>query len=60
MNGTILARVALMVMGIVVWGYGARADDSQLRMIGIGLLAASLVLRFVRRRGRASDDDGPR
>lgn len=44
------ARLALLVMGLVVWGYGARADDSQLRLIGIALLAASLVLRFFRKK----------
>lgn len=60
MTRTILARVALMVMGILVWGYGVRADDTQLRMIGIGLLAASLILRFFRPRRPAGEDEGER
>ncbi|MBA3890367.1 MAG: hypothetical protein H0X64_07545 [Gemmatimonadaceae bacterium] len=57
MTRTIVARVALLVMGIVVWGYGVRAGDTQLRLIGIGLLAASLILRFFKRRPPAGNDD---
>ena len=45
------ARVGLLVMALIVWGYGVRVDDPQLRIIGIALLALSLVLRFCRRRG---------
>lgn len=44
------ARIALLVVGLAVWGYGVRADDSQLRVIGIALLAVSLILRFFRRK----------
>lgn len=55
--GVMAARIALLVMGLAVWGYGVRADDSRLRYIGIALLAASLVLRFFARR---SPPAGPR
>jgi hypothetical protein len=50
-TGQLVARVALMIVGLAVWGYGVKADDAQLRLIGIGLLAASLILRFFKRRG---------
>jgi hypothetical protein len=43
-------RFALAAVGIVVWGWGYRADDSIARWIGIVLLAAALFLRLVRRR----------
>ena len=51
------ARIALLVMGLAIWGYGARTDDPRLRYIGIALLALSLVLRFFSRRSTTS---GPR
>lgn len=43
-------RIGLLVVGLLVWGYGVRADDSRLRLIGIGILAVALILRFFRRR----------
>jgi hypothetical protein len=49
-----VVRIALLVTGLLVWGYGARVDDSRLRLIGIGLLAIALVLRFFRRRPAAA------
>lgn len=49
-------RIALLVIGLVVWGYGARVDDSRLRMIGIGILAVALILRFFRRRTPPAGD----
>ena len=50
MTAALAARVALMITGIAVWGWGVRTEDAQLRMIGIALLACSLVLRFFRKR----------
>jgi hypothetical protein len=43
-------RVALVAVGILVWAYGARIDHSTLRLVGIGFLVLSLLLRFVPRR----------
>lgn len=43
-------RVAILALGIIVWGYGANVDDPTIRWIGIALLALSLILRFFRRR----------
>ncbi|HEX7546632.1 MAG TPA: hypothetical protein VF368_07875 [Gemmatimonadaceae bacterium] len=50
MNPVLIARIALAVAGIVVWGLGARMDNGQLRWTGIGLLALSLLLRFAKGR----------
>jgi hypothetical protein len=44
------ARVAVAVVGILVWAYGARVDDATIRLVGIGLLMVALLLRFVPRR----------
>jgi hypothetical protein len=46
------ARLVLATMGLVVWGYGASADEPVTRLVGIGLLAAALLLRFARPRNR--------
>jgi len=50
MSWLLKIRVGLAVIGIVVWGYAVRVDDPQLRLIGIVMLAVSLVLRFADRR----------
>jgi Flp pilus assembly protein TadB len=42
-------RMVVIALGIIVWGYGVKVDDANLRVIGMGLLAAALVLRWVRR-----------
>ena len=46
----LLARTVLLVAGVVVWGYGYRADDATVRLAAIGLLAVALLLRLVPRR----------
>ena len=46
----LLARTVLLVAGVVIWGYGYRADDANVRLAAIGLLAVALLLRFVPRR----------
>lgn len=43
----VLARTVLLVAGVVVWGYGYRVDDPNVRLAAIGILAFALLLRFV-------------
>lgn len=43
----LLARTVLLVAGVVVWGYGYRVDDPNVRLAAIGILAVALLLRFV-------------
>jgi len=43
------AQLALAVIGVVVWGYGTRAGDPRVGWVGIALLAAASLLRFVKR-----------
>jgi len=44
-------------MGLIVWGYGARADDERLTWIGIGFFAAAALLRFWKRNANESRDE---
>jgi hypothetical protein len=43
-------QLALLVIGLVTWGYGQRIDDGRLRAIGIVFFAAATVLRFFKKR----------
>ena len=56
-KGLLLARITLAALGVVVWGYGLRVDDSRIRLVGIVGLAISLVLRFVPRRWLVTRDE---
>ena len=47
MKRRLLARTILTVVGVVVWAWGARVDDPNLRLAAIGILAIALLLRFV-------------
>lgn len=47
MSGVVVARIVVAVAGMVVWAYGAREDLPTARWIGIALIAAALLLRFV-------------
>jgi hypothetical protein len=48
-------KLALAVVGVGTWLYGYHVDDSRVRWLGIGFLAAAFVVRFIRRR----DQEGP-
>jgi hypothetical protein len=55
MKRLLLARTVLAAIGVVLWGYGYRTDDANVRLAAIGILAAALLLRFVPKRWL--DDD---
>ena len=44
------AQLALLVIGVIVWGYGQRIDDNRLTWIGLAFFAAATLLRFFKRR----------
>jgi hypothetical protein len=50
MRRLLLARTALGLVGVAVWGWGYRADDPRIRLVGIIILAVTLLLRFVPKR----------
>ena len=43
-------QIVLLVVGIIVWGYGQRTDNGTLGYVGIGLFAAATLLRLFKRR----------
>lgn len=43
-------QLGIAAMGIILWGYGVRAEDSLFRLLGIGALLVATLLRFARRR----------
>ena len=43
-------QLALLVVGLVVWGYGQRIDDGRLTGVGIVFFAAATLLRLLKKR----------
>ncbi len=52
MTPIITARLIVVLAAAVLLGFGIRNDDSSLRLAGIGLLVAALLMRFIRPRGQ--------
>ena len=52
-------QLALLVMGLIVWGYGQRTDDSRLTWIGLGFFAVATILRFFKKRPEQEPDQEP-
>lgn len=44
-------QLALLVAGVMVWGYGQRTETPWLQYTGLGFFAVATVLRFLKRRG---------
>jgi predicted membrane protein len=61
MSKLVQAKLALVVMGLIIWVWGYRVDDSFLRIVGIVVLLIAFLLRFIGRRSRAAGPpkDGP-
>ena len=55
MNTLVRLKLALVVIGLIIWVWGYRVDDSYLRMVGIVVLLIAVLMRFVGRRRRAKD-----
>lgn len=61
MNPMVRVKLALFVIGLIVWMWGYRTDDSYFRIAGIVVLLVAFLLRFVRRGPAATEprkDDG--
>lgn len=43
----ILLRIILGAIGVAVWGYGYRADDSNIRLGGMAILVVVLLMRWI-------------
>jgi len=48
----------IALIGAVVWGFGVSRDDATVRLVGISVLALSLVLRFVPKRFQRDKSEG--
>ena len=62
MSKLVSVKLALVVIGLVIWFQGYRTDDSWFRVTGIIILLVAFLLRFVGRRrpARGEDDkEGP-
>jgi hypothetical protein len=44
-------QLALLVVGLLAWGYGQRVDDVRLTSVGLTFFAAAFLLRFFKRKG---------
>ena len=49
-------QLALLLIGLIVWGYGQRVDDPSLRLVGITFFALATMLRLFRKSGTHRDD----
>lgn len=54
-----LLKFTLAGIGLVVWGYGARMDLPNVRLVGIAVVAVAFVIRFLPARLRARVDGTP-
>jgi chromate transport protein ChrA len=55
MTRLLITRMVVTLIGIAVWGYGQRTDQSQLRIAGMVILAIALLLRFAPKRWFGED-----
>jgi hypothetical protein len=57
MNTLVRIKLALVVIGLIIWVWGFRTDDSFLRVVAIIVLLIAFLLRFAGRR-RGGHDAG--
>ena len=50
-------QIALLIAGMIVWGYGQRSENKVLQYTGLGFFAAATALRFFK--SKAPDDKEP-
>ena len=55
MNTLVRLKLGLFVIGLILWTWGYRSDDSYFRIAGIVVLLIAFLLRFVGRRARGPE-----
>ena len=50
MTRLLIARLVLIGIGVVVWGYGTATSQPRFMYAGMGILLVALVLRFAPKR----------
>jgi asparagine N-glycosylation enzyme membrane subunit Stt3 len=61
-NTLVRLKLALVAIGLIIWAWGSRVDDSYLRIVGIVVLMIAVLMRFVGRPRRAKqppEDEPP-
>jgi hypothetical protein len=43
-------QIALLIVGVLAWGYGQRSENPKLQYVGIGFFAVATLLRFFKKR----------
>ena len=56
MSTLVAVKLGLVIVGLIIWAWGYRTDDSFLRISGIVVLTIAFILRFVGRRARTVED----
>ena len=51
-------KIALAIIGLVLFGVGIRLERTELRWIGLAFVVAAWLLRFVKARTGAGADEG--
>jgi hypothetical protein len=52
-------QIGLLIMGMIVWGYGQRSQNKILQYTGLGFFVAAFVLRLLKKK-EAENDEAPR
>lgn len=50
MDRVMIVKIACALVGLLVFAYGVRADDSVVRWVGIALVIVAFLLRFMKKR----------
>jgi hypothetical protein len=56
MRQLILLRIVLGAIGVAVWGYGYRVDDTNVRLAGMTILVVVLLMRWIPRSWLGGDE----
>jgi hypothetical protein len=43
-------QIALLVVGMIVWGYGQRSENRVLQYVGLGFFAAAVAMRLFKKK----------
>jgi hypothetical protein len=49
-------QIALLVVGMIVWGYGQRSQNTVLQYTGLGFFAAAVALRLFKKKASENDE----
>jgi len=49
-------QIALLVVGMIAWGYGQRSQTKVLQYVGLAFFAAAAALRLFKKKSSEQDD----